>query len=39
MKVFMFQRQGGYSGGLDVVAANSAEEAFVYHTKEEWFIV
>lgn len=28
MKVFMCQRQGSYSGGLAVVAANSAEEAF-----------
>ena len=28
MKVFMCQRQGSYSGGLVVVAANSAEEAF-----------
>lgn len=28
MKVFMCQRQGGYSGGLAVVAANSKEEAF-----------
>lgn len=28
MKVFMCQRQGGYSGGLAVVAANSIEEAF-----------
>ena len=25
MKVFMCQRQGGYSGGLAVVAANSKE--------------
>lgn len=28
MKVFMCRRQGGYSGGLIVVAANSKEEAF-----------
>lgn len=28
MKVFMCQRQGGFSGGCAVVAANSAEEAF-----------
>lgn len=28
MKVFMCQREGGYSGGLAVVAANSAEEAY-----------
>jgi hypothetical protein len=28
MKVFMCQREGGYSGGLAVVAANSIEEAF-----------
>ena len=28
MKVFMCRRQGGYSGGLAVVAANSIEEAF-----------
>lgn len=28
MKVFMCKREGGYSGGLAVVAANSAEEAF-----------
>lgn len=28
MKVFMCQREGGYSGGLAVVAANSQEEAF-----------
>lgn len=28
MKVFMCQRQGDYSGGLAVVAANNAEEAF-----------
>lgn len=28
MKVFMCQRQGGYSGGLAVVAANSVKEAF-----------
>jgi hypothetical protein len=26
MKVFMCKRQGGYSGGLAVVAANSKEE-------------
>lgn len=28
MKVFMCIRQGGYSGGLAIVAANSREEAF-----------
>lgn len=28
MKVFMCQREGGFSGGLAVVAANSQEEAF-----------
>ena len=28
MKVFMCERQGGYSGGLAIVAANSKEEAF-----------
>lgn len=28
MKVFMCQRQGDYNGGLVVVAANNAEEAF-----------
>ena len=28
MKVFACKRYGGYSGGLAVVAANSAEEAF-----------
>lgn len=28
MKVFMCRRQGGYSGGLAVVAANTKEEAF-----------
>lgn len=28
MKVFMCKRQGGYSGGLAVVAANSVKEAF-----------
>jgi len=28
MKVFMCKRQGSYNGGLAVVAANSAEEAF-----------
>lgn len=28
MKVFMCKRQGGYSGGLAIVAANSKEEAF-----------
>ena len=28
MKVFMCKRQGGYSGGLAVVAANSKQEAF-----------
>lgn len=28
MKVWMCKRQGGYSGGLAVVAANSKDEAF-----------
>lgn len=28
MKVFMCKREGSYSGGLAVVAANSIEEAF-----------
>lgn len=32
MKVFMCERQGGYGGGLAIVAANSKEEAFyIYH--------
>lgn len=35
MKVFMCQRQGGYSGGLAVVAANSAEEAFKTFFEDE----
>lgn len=35
MKVFMCKRQGGYSGGLAVVAANSAEEAFKTFFEDE----
>lgn len=35
MKVFMCQRQGGYSGGIAVVAANSKEEAFKTFFKDE----
>lgn len=35
MKVFMCQRQGGYSGGLAVVAANSKEEAFKTFFEDE----
>ena len=35
MKVFMCKRQGGYSGGLAVVAANSKEEAFKTFFKDE----
>lgn len=32
MKVFACKRDGGYSGGVAIVAANSAEEAFaVFH--------
>ena len=32
MKVWMNKRQGGYSGGMILVAANSAEEAHkVFH--------
>lgn len=37
MKVFACKRYGGYSGGLAVVAANSAEEAFdVFHSSEKY---
>lgn len=39
MKVFMCKRDGGYSGGLAVVAANTKEEAFeVFHSSKgyEW---
>jgi two-component SAPR family response regulator len=35
MKVFMCQRQMDYSGGLAVVAANSAEEAFKTFFEDE----
>lgn len=35
MKVFMCQRQGGYSGGLAVVAANNKEEAFKTFFEDE----
>lgn len=35
MKVFMCQREGGYSGGLAVVAANSIEEAFKTFFEDE----
>ena len=38
MKVFMCQRQGGYSGGLAVVAANSAEEAFKTFFDYDWMV-
>jgi hypothetical protein len=41
MKVFMCRRQGGYSGGLAVVAANSKEEAFktFFEDKEnDWMV-
>ena len=41
MKVFMCHRQGGYSGGLAVVAANSKKEAFktFFEDKEnEWMV-
>ena len=41
MKVFMCQRQGGYSGGLAVVAANSVKEAFktFFEDKDyEWMV-
>lgn len=41
MKVFMCQREGGYSGGLAVVAANSAEEAYKTFFEDndyEWMI-
>lgn len=35
MKVFMCQRQGGYCGGLAVVAANSVKEAFKTFFEED----
>jgi hypothetical protein len=35
MKVFMCRRQCGYSGGLAVVAANNAEEAFKTFFEDE----
>ena len=35
MKVFMCKRDGGYSGGLAVVAANTKDEAFeVFHSSK-----
>lgn len=37
MKVFACKRYGGFSGGIAIVAANSAEEAFeVFHSSEEY---
>lgn len=37
MKVFMCKRNGGYSGGLAVVAANTKEEAFdVFHSSKDY---
>jgi hypothetical protein len=36
MKVFMCKRQEDYSGGLAVVAANSAEEAFKTFFEDEY---
>lgn len=41
MKVFMCKRDGGYSGGLAVVAANTRDEAFeVLHSHKdyEWML-
>ena len=35
MKVWMCKRQGGYSGGLAVVAANSKEEAITTFFSDE----
>ena len=35
MKVFMCERQGGYSGGLAIVAAKSKEEAFKTFFEDE----
>lgn len=35
MKVFMCKRQGSYSGGLAIVAANSIEEAFKTFFEDE----
>ena len=35
MKVFMCKRQGGYSGGLVVVAANNVKEAFKTFFEDE----
>ena len=36
MKVFMQKRQGGYSGGMILVAANSEEEAHkVFHQDKD----
>lgn len=41
MKVFACQRQGGYSGGLLIVAANTVEEAFLTAARHKpisyWF--
>ena len=39
MKVFVCKRQGGYSGGLILVAANTKEEAFMVAARDkktEW---
>lgn len=37
MKVFMCKRNGSYSGGLAIVAANSKEEAFrVFHEDPDY---
>lgn len=37
MKVFVNHRSGGYSGGMMIVAANSAEEAHkVFHSDERF---
>ena len=41
MKVFACQRQGTYSGGLIIVAANTVEEAFnlfVHDKRFDWMI-
>ena len=41
MKVFACKRQGGYSGGLIVVAANTKEEAFnlfAHDKRYSWMI-
>ena len=36
MKVFMCKRDGGYSGGLAVVAANTKDEAFEVFHSGQW---